>query len=215
QDKFGRRLIHIYDRDSTKQIKDGARYHQTHESGAIHTDNVNIPEPWDYLLVGCVAPAMIGGENIIVCGFSVHNHLEKKAPEDLAVLRENFWWEFRGISNELYSAPILTYDDAGQPLFRYLRTYLESAHIKADQPLTPQQRRAMDALDATLSMSEFQIKHRLQAGQILVANDNQIFHDRECFVDFPDSVSVEEKGAGKNGILRRTLERTWIKKPQI
>lgn len=90
QDKFGRRLIHIYDRDSTKQIKDGARYHQTHESGAIHTDNVNIPEPWDYLLVGCVAPAMIGGENIIVCGFSVHNHLEKKAPEDLAVLRENF-----------------------------------------------------------------------------------------------------------------------------
>lgn len=212
QDQSGKRLIHIYDRDKTKRIKDGARYHQTHESGAIHTDNVNTPAPWEYLVVGCVYPAMIGGENIIVSALSVHDYLEKKAPEELAVLKENFWWEYRGISSKLYQAPIITYNIAGEPLFRHLRTYMESAHIKAEQPLTGEQIQALDALDATLSMSEFQIKHRLKAGQILVANDSQILHDRECFVDYPDSISVEEKQAGKNGILRRSLERTWVKK---
>ena len=212
QDHSGRRLIHIYDRDRTKQIKDGVRYHQTHESGVIHTDNVNIPEPWDYLLVGCVTPAMIGGENIIVSALAVHDYLEKKAPEALAVLRENFWWEFRGISSELYQAPIITYNEAGEPLFRCLRTYMESAHLKAKQPLSDKQIQALDALDATMSMSEFQIKHRLNEGQILVAHDNQIFHDRECFVDHPDSISIDDIQDGKEGILRRTLERTWVKK---
>jgi hypothetical protein len=214
QDQDGKRLIHIYDRDKTKRIKDGARYHQTHESGAIHTDNVNVLESWDYLLVGCVFPAMIGGENIIVSALSVHDFLEKKAPDELAVLRENFWWEYRGISKKLYQAPIITYNKAGEPLFRYLRTYLESAHKKAKKSLSDKQIQALDALDATLNMSEFQIKHRLKAGQILVANDKQILHDRECFVDYPDSISVEEKHAGGNGILCRSLERTWVKKQE-
>jgi hypothetical protein len=89
---------------------------------------------------------------------------------------------------------------------------MESAHLKAKQPLSNRQIQALDALDATLSMSEFQIKYRLKAGQILVAYDSQILHDRECFVDYPSSISVEEKQAGKNGILCRTLERTWVKK---
>ena len=212
QDQSGKRLIHIYDRDKTKRIKDGARYHQTHESGAIHTDNVNTPLPWQYLVVGCVFPAMIGGENIIVSALSAHDFLEKKAPDELAVLKENFWWEYRGISSELYQAPIISYNSNGEPMFRYLRTYLESAHLKAKQPLTDKQIHALDALDATLNMSEFQIKHRLKEGQILVAYDSQIFHDRECFTDYPDSISVEEKRAGENGILRRSLERAWVKK---
>jgi alpha-ketoglutarate-dependent taurine dioxygenase len=212
QNEAGQRLIHIYDRDRTKQIKDGARYHQTHESGAVHTDNVNTDEHWEYLMVGCVCPAMIGGENIIANGIAAHAFLEKKAPQDLAVLRENFWWEYRGISKNLYQAPIITYNKAGEPLFRHLRTYMESAHRKADQPLTDQQVQALDALDATLNMSELQIRHRLKAGQILVNYDSQILHDRECFVDYPDSISVDDKQAGKAGILRRTLERGWIRK---
>jgi len=127
-------------------------------------------------------------------------------------LKENFFWECRGVSNELYQAPIISYNNAGEPLFRYLRTYLESAHLKSKQPLTHHQMHALDTLDAALNMSEFQIKYRLNEGQILVANDNQIFHDRECFVDYQDSISVEDKKAGKEGVLRRTLERTWIKK---
>ncbi len=68
QNKEGDRLVYVYDRDRYKKISDGARYHQTHEGGSPHTDNVNIPEKWNYLLVCCFEPAIAGGESIIVNG---------------------------------------------------------------------------------------------------------------------------------------------------
>jgi alpha-ketoglutarate-dependent taurine dioxygenase len=212
QNEEGRHLIHIFDRDPLKRIKDGARYHQTHEMGAIHTDNVNIPENYQYLLVGCVAPAMIGGENIIVNGQAVYEYLKVHAPKECEILMENFIWEYRGISRELYNAPIITFDAKGEALFRHLRTYMESAHQRANIPLNNEQIRALDALDATLNMSCFQLIYRLAPGEILIANDSKILHDRKCFVDSLDSISINEKKANKQGHLRRSLLRTWVRK---
>ena len=212
QNDEGRHLIHIFDRDPLKRIKDGARYHQTHEMGAIHTDNVNIPENYQYLIVGCVAPAMIGGENIIVNAQAVYEYLKQNAPRELEILMDKFTWEYRGISRELYEAPIITIDDSGEVKFRHLRTYMESAHVRANKPLNHDQVRALDALDATLNMSCFQLIYRLQEGEILVANDSKILHDRKCFVDSIDSISINEKKADKKGNLRRSLLRTWVRK---
>jgi alpha-ketoglutarate-dependent taurine dioxygenase len=214
QNEEGRHLIHIYDRDPTKRIKDGARYHQTHESGAIHTDNVNIPENYQYLLVGCAAPAKIGGENIIVSGRAVYDYLNANAREELNILKADFIFEYRGISRELYNAPIITFNEKGEPLFRHLRTYMESAHNRAEKPLTSDQIRALDALDATLSMSQFQLIYRLKPGQILIANDSQILHDRRCFVDDKNTTTLDELKAGtnKHPMLKRTLLRTWVRK---
>jgi len=214
QNEEGRHLIHIYDRDPTKRIKDGARYHQTHESGAIHTDNVNIPENYQYLLVGCAMPAKIGGENIIVSGEAVYNYLKENAKEELEILMSNFTFEYRGISRELYEAPIITFNQKGEPLFRHLRTYMESAHLRANRPLSIDQVRALDALDATLSMSQFQLLHRLKTGQILIANDSQILHDRRCFVDDKFASTLDELKSGSNqfSTLKRTLLRTWVRK---
>jgi alpha-ketoglutarate-dependent taurine dioxygenase len=212
QNEEGRHLIHIFDRDPLRRIKDGARYHQTHETGAIHTDNVNIPENYQYLLVGCVAPAMIGGENIIVNGQAVYEYLQENAPRELEILMEKFTWEYRGISRELYEAPIITIDATGEAQFRHLRTYMESAHLRSNRPLTQDQVRALDALDATLNMSRFQLIYRLQEGEILIANDCKILHDRKCFVDSMDSISINEKKFDKKGNLRRSLIRTWVRK---
>ncbi len=212
QNEEGRHLIHIYDRDPKRRIKDGARYHQTHETGSIHTDNVNIPENYQYLLVGCVSPAMIGGENIIVSGQSVYNYLKENASVELSVLMENFCWEYRGISRELYEAPIITKNQLGEPLYRHLRTYMESAHTRANKPLSDVQIRALDALDATLGMSRFQLIYRLNKGEILIANDSQIMHDRRSFVDGVDTITFEEYKQNKPGNLKRTLLRTWVRK---
>lgn len=214
QNEEGRHLIHIFDRDPTKRIKDGARYHQTHESGAIHTDNVNIPENYQYLLVGCASPAKIGGENIIVSGRAVYDYLNANAREELEILKSDFVFEYRGISRELYHAPIITFSEKGEPLFRHLRTYMESAHLRAEKPLTSDQVRALDALDATLSMSQFQLIYRLKPGQILIANDSQILHDRRCFVDDKNTTTLDELKAGTNQhpMLKRTLLRTWVRK---
>lgn len=214
QNEEGRHIVHIYDRDPTKRIKDGARYHQTHESGAIHTDNVNIPENYQYLLVGCATPAKVGGENIIVNGRAVYDYLNSNAREEVEVLKNNFVFEFRGISRELYNAPIITFSNRGEPLFRHLRTYMESAHSRAEKPLTVDQVRALDTLDATLSMSEFQLIYRLKAGEILVANDSQVLHDRRCFVDGKDMITLDElkKNPNDKRSLKRTLLRTWVRK---
>ena len=214
QNDEGRHLIHIFDRDPTKKIKDGARYHQTHESGAIHTDNVNIPENYQYLLVGCVMPAKIGGENIIVSGRAVYDYLNTHAREELEILKRNFVFEYRGISRELYEAPIITFNEQGEPLFRHLRTYMESAHTRAQKPLSADQVRALDTLDATLHMSDFQLLYRLKPGQILIANDSQILHDRRCFVDANDTTTLDDykKNPNESLKLKRTLLRTWVRK---
>lgn len=47
-------LAQVYNRDDTKRMKDGQRYHQSREGGSIHTDNVNIPELWDYMNLTCL-----------------------------------------------------------------------------------------------------------------------------------------------------------------
>ena len=212
QNEEGRHLIHIFDRDPSKNIKSGARYHQTHESGAIHTDNVNIPENYQYLLVGCVAPAMVGGENIIVNGQSVYEYLKENTPDELAILMNNFTWEYRGISRELYEAPIIKLDNSNEALFRHLRVYMESAHQRANKLLTNDQIRALDVLDATLHMSKFQLIYRLSEGEILIANDSKILHDRKCFADSIDSISINEMKSNKIGKLKRSLLRTWVRK---
>ena len=49
QDSENRKVISVFDRDKRKTMKKGARYHQTHEGGSIHTDNVNVPDYWDFL----------------------------------------------------------------------------------------------------------------------------------------------------------------------
>lgn len=222
QNEEGQHLIHIYDRDPKRRIKDGARYHQTHESGQIHTDNVNIPENYQYLLVGCAAPAKVGGENIIVNGRAIYDFLNAHAREELEILKSNFVFEYRGISRELYEAPIITFSERGEPLFRHLRTYMESAHNRAKRPLSEDQVRALDTLDAALSMSEFQLLYRLNSGEILVANDSQVLHDRRCFVDGKDMVILDdlkkhpekhsEKHIETKSTLKRTLLRTWVRK---
>jgi transcription initiation factor IIE alpha subunit len=136
------------------------------------------------------------------------------AKEELEILMSNFTFEYRGISRELYEAPIITFNQKGEPLFRHLRTYMESAHQRANRPLSVDQVRALDALDATLSMSQFQLLHRLKTGQILIANDSQILHDRRCFVDDKFASTLDELKSGTNqfATLKRTLLRTWVRK---
>ena len=75
QSREGVKVIEVYDRDRRRRMADGARYHQTRQGGSLHTDNVNRPQTWDYLMMACVAPAMLGGESIIVSGRTVHDLL--------------------------------------------------------------------------------------------------------------------------------------------
>lgn len=212
QNEAGDKVISVFDRDRLGSMNFGARYHQTREGGSIHTDNVNIPELWDYLYLSCISPALVGGENILVNGIAVHKELKEKYPKALAILEEKFVWEMRGVSDSLYEAPIITYNEKGLPLFRHLRPYMESAHKKANKPFTSEQLFAIDVLDAVTNSSEFQTRYKMESGDILITVDAQVLHGRTCFSDSLEAVSLPDFLEGKGMILKRTMERMWIQK---
>lgn len=211
QNEAGDRVVSVYDRDRTKRMRDGARYHQTREGGSLHTDNVNVLERWDYLMMTCVVPAMTGGESLLVSGQSVYNVLKHTAPEAVDILCEDFWWECRGISDAVFRAPIITFNAWDEPEFRYLRPYLTSAHERAGEPLTEAQLWAIDTLDSVLEASALQFRHKLDSGQVLVINDNQIFHGRTCFSDHFDGVTYGPALRAKDKRFNRFFDRSWIR----
>jgi hypothetical protein len=215
QNENGDRLITVYDRDRTKSMREGARYHQTREGGSIHTDNVNIPERWHFLLLTCLEQAPVGGENILVDGRRVYSELKERFPKVLQTLENSFWWEKRGVADALYQAPIIVMDN-GQPLFRHLRPYMESAHEKAGEPMTEEQVYAVDVLDALTNSTEMQVRYRMRPFETLLTVDAQVLHGRQCFSDDLDALELpkylnlgnDERGRAK---LRRTMERLWIR----
>lgn len=211
QDSDGNRLIHVYDRDRRRRMSDGARYHQTREGGSLHTDNVNAPDPWEFLVFGCVEPALIGGETVLTHADLIHQYLEQTAPEALEILRGPFHWEYRGIADALYQAPIITYDEKSRPHFRYLRPYLESAHVKAGEPITEQQAWAMDVLDSAMELSRLQLRLMLKAGDVLITHDSRILHGRTSFADHLNSTTIVESEHFPQKKVRRTYERAWVK----
>jgi hypothetical protein len=212
QSREGIKVVQVYDRDRTLRMQDGARYHQTRQGGSIHTDNVNRPETWDYLIMGCLFPAMIGGESIVVSGMAVYDCLLERAPQALEVLAEDFWWERRGFADDFFRAPVLFFNQKGEPRFRYLREYLESAHRRTGEPLRDDQLWALDTLDSALELSDSQFRCKLAPGEILVIEDLQMFHGRTSFSDFFDAVAYDSDQAVADHPLRRCFDRLWIRK---
>jgi len=212
QNENGDEVITVYDRDRLGSLFRGARYHQTREGGSIHTDNVNVPEKWDYLYLSCISSALVGGESIFVDGFLINEILEKKYSNAYSILKEPFIWEMRGVKDELYLAPIISFDEKGEPHFRHLRPYMESAHEKAKKPLTSEQLYALDILDALLNESENQVRYKMKCGDILISKDDQVLHGRTCFSDELGAVSINESSQYPNKPLKRTMDRLWIRK---
>ncbi|MFD3515431.1 TauD/TfdA family dioxygenase [Streptomyces sp. NPDC058657] len=186
QNTDGWRLIEVYDRGIRKTIEDGARYHQTKQGSYMHNDAVNDVDPIDYLLLSCGQSAYIGGESILVDAKPVHDVLVRH-PDVLAVLTQDFWFEKRGMSlsqeTGFFRSPIIRYTPGGEPLVRYFRTYIEVAHEKVGEPITDEQRAALDFFDAVLDQSSVQYRIRLERGQTLVSADDRFLHTRTAFYD--------------------------------
>ena len=210
QDSENRKVISVFDRDKRKTMKKGARYHQTHEGGSIHTDNVNVPDYWDFLFFSCVAQSPIGGHSLIVDGNIVYKVLLKKFKKHLNILKKNFCFEKRGLSNSVFKSPIIQ-NKKGKIKYRYLRPYLESAHKKTKKPLSKNQIDALDTLDRLLENSRYQKKFKLKAYQILITQDFRILHGRTAFKDFTNAVPLNKFNPLSSKKLKRTMDRMWVK----
>jgi hypothetical protein len=202
----GEKSILVYDRDAGRKMVDGQRYHQSHEGGSLHTDNVNVPTCWEYMFLACLQPAQVGGRTILVSAFDIYRRLEQEHPAELRELQKDFLWELRGFDQTFYSAPILFMNKRQEPCFRWLREYMESAHARAGVPFTPAQQRAIDTLTALTLDPKLQYHFDMRKGEILVANDMQVFHGRTAFQDA--MVATEEYDFAQS--CNRLLQRNWL-----
>jgi len=182
QNEAGDTVVEVFDRN-VGRIEEGVRYHQTRQGGDIHTDSVNRPEPMQLLILACASPAAIGGESIVIRAGAIVKRLGE-IPGVVETLSQPFWFEGRGMAFEpnLFQMPVLS-QTRGAPSFRYLRPYIESAHERAGDPLTPRQVFAFDVLDAHLELSDLQYRLTLRQGDLLIADDTRVFHGRTSFID--------------------------------
>ena len=210
QDNKGNKMVFVYDRDRKLSINSGGRYHQTREGGSIHTDNVNLKDKWDFLLLSCVSLGEVGGDSILVSGKKIFNILKNKHKIALKILKKNFLWERRGIEESFYKSPIIKINKKKQPEFRYLRPYMISAHQKMKKPLSANQLYALDVLDSLLENPENQVRLKLIPGDILLTRDAEVLHGRTSFSDHIKSRDIFSK-KNKGLPFKRTMIRAWIK----
>ncbi|MCG3165607.1 MAG: hypothetical protein POELPBGB_01375 [Bacteroidia bacterium] len=216
QDESGTQIMYVYDRNRSNSIFNGARYHQTHQGGALHTDqggvkhtkNVNDPEPIDFLVLGCIQQGLIGGETILVHADELYREL-LKFPIVIDILKGQFFWELRGQSQNYYDGPILTIGNDGKPRFRYIRPYMESAYTRLGKKIKPLETWALDVLDSLLESSIIQNRILLNRGEILIFRNDRFVHGRTSFTDdWSDNPAVE------NNIdlltNKRLFQRIWL-----
>ncbi len=194
----------LYDvRDTGQDVSYGARFSVTNAESTFHTDNSFGATVLDYVGLLCIRPAKAGGRSQVVSGVAVHEELRERHPEELAVLYRPFHFDRRGGVRAgeapTVSYPVITWDGR-EPVFRYLRYWIETGHQKAGTPLTPAQVRALDALDRVAGRPELRVEFDLRPGQMFFINNRWILHNRTAFEDFAEPAR------------RRHLVRLWLRR---
>jgi len=194
----------LYDvRDTGQDVASGARFSVTSYESSFHTDNSFGDSILDYVGLLCLKTAKSGGVSQNVSGLAAVNLLRREHPDVLETLSQPLHVDRRGGFQDGESPtvlrPIVTWD-GDELILRYLRYWIEAGHEKIGQPLTAQQRRALDTLDEVLKRPELQVNFSLEPGQMYFINNRWILHNRTAFEDYSD---LEQ---------RRHLVRLWLQR---
>jgi alpha-ketoglutarate-dependent taurine dioxygenase len=193
----------LYDvRDTGQDVRYGARFSVTNAESSFHTDNSFGAGLADYVGLLCIQPAKSGGLSQVASGYSVHNELLARHRDLLEVLYQPFHIDRRGGvqpgEGPTAHRPVLSWEKGGL-VYRYLRYWIESGHDKIGQPLSADQRRALDALDEVANHPSLRAELELKQGDLFFINNRWILHNRTAFEDDEE----EER--------RRHLVRLWLR----
>lgn len=194
----------LYDvRDTGQDVASGARFSVTSYESSFHTDNSFGDSILDYVGLLCLKSAKSGGISQNVSGLAAIEVLRHEHPEVLETLSQPLHVDRRGgiQAGEAPTVlrPIVAW--AGdEPILRYLRYWIEVGHEKVNQPLTNEERHALDTLDVVLKRPDLQVNFSLEPGQMYFINNRWILHNRTAFVDYPE---LEQ---------RRHLVRLWLQR---
>ena len=172
------------------------RVYQTHERQTFHTDSC------DVVALLCLRPAKQGGDSFLVSAGAIYNALRARSPHLLRALLKPLATDRRGEipARQLpfFNIPVFPYH-CGHLNVIYQRQYIDSAQrFEQAGRLDPTTLAALDAFDALCNSEEFQVKMRLEPGDVQLVHNHALLHDRSAFVDFEDPA------------LKRHLLRAWI-----
>lgn len=193
----------LYDvRDTGQDVAYGARFSVTNAESSFHTDNSFGEAVADYVGLLCLNTARSGGLSQVVSGVTACRELRERRPELLEVLCRPFHVDRRGGVRPgeapTMQVPVIEMRPDG-PLFRYLRYWIEAGHKKAGVPLSPEQVRALDALDEVLGRPALRAEFDLRPGDMYFINNRWLLHNRTAFEDHPEPER------------RRHLVRLWLR----
>ena len=186
QNKKGDTLVEVKPnnkliKSSKNDLKKNIRYHQSSIGGSIHTDGPQILNPPRYVLMACVEQASKGGESVIVDMQKIYVEIKKKNKNILKILKNNFFFEMKGFKDKTFSKPIFSHDEKKKLHFRYLREYIESAYKIRNKKMSKKQIIALNFLDRTMNKNKFQIKYKLNKGDLVILNNKKFSHGRTSF----------------------------------
>ncbi|WP_193091778.1 TauD/TfdA family dioxygenase [Halomonas colorata] len=170
-----------------------ARVYETNSYLPYHTDLSDV--------VGLLSinKAKLGGVSSLVSAAAIYNTILEEAPDLLEVLYTPFY--FAHIGDDNYTpCPIFSYHE-GKLSCRYLRKYIDLGHELKGEPLSADQKAALDLVDDIIHRNEIKLDMMLEPGDIQFANNYMVLHSRSAFEDYADEQ------------LKRKLLRLWLKMP--
>jgi hypothetical protein len=182
QNAEGHVLGHV--KDLGKSGSDpNVRLYQTHERQGYHTDSCDI--------VGllCLRPAKSGGLSSLVSSVTLYNEIRRRRSDLVPALFAPIETDRRGEVGEgekpYFEIPVFSWH-AGLLSAIYQRKYIDSARRFVGTPLTPQQREALDLLDALAEDPAIYLSMDFQPGDVQLVHNHTLLHDRTAFTDWPE-----------------------------
>jgi hypothetical protein len=180
QDKAGSLIHHVKDIGKKFGENDTIRYFQTREAIPFHTDGC------DAFALFCLSRGASGGQSTIASSVTAFNKIVERRPDLAKVLQEDFYFDARGQhpdGRKCQVNSIYTYYKRNLSMM-HKRPYIDSAQRFDDVPkFTPQQKEALDLLDAVLEENDAVLRFEIQAGEIVVCNNHSLVHGRTSYED--------------------------------
>ena len=163
---------------------------QTNESTGTHTDSSNKALCPDFIALLCVRPARSGGMSRVTSALQARAVLAAESPELLELLHQPFIRDLVTPGSERTPQTVTQnafpiFGRPPEPTFRYMRFWIERGHSVAGIPLSAQQLRALDRLDAMLEHKDHVYRFRLETGQMLFCDNTRVAHDRDAYETDP------------------------------
>ena len=195
QSVMGDRLGHVV--DVTAEDPHARAYRNPNEL-TPHTD------PADLLSFLCIRSARSGGVSHFVSSLTIHEEIRRERPDLLEILYRGFRYHRLGEEGPddppitPHRLPVFSQRD-GLISCRYVRQYIEvAADEDPDIEITPDEREALEYLEAQAARPELRIEFTLAAGEAIFANNFTVMHARTAFEDHSDPAQ------------KRHLLRLWL-----